>query len=268
VEEAQSKSKTTLTRVAEDLLEGEGTISDSVLDMFSKRAALELFVNDSSGEFKAPNYHRLVNATGDRVDVSTNTRAADYVAQEKYLDVSASVISDLRDKLDLGDAPLTHVLQSSSDAAGLGSGGAFGYVWSRDMFDSNENFANFHSVVDRVNRFIEDLQTSPREDFVQGRSWFAVDLSQNPELAVRYVASHELGHVMQGKILRNLGLFPSQNEWDKLYGSVANSYRISQYGTSNYNEHFAESFVRWELTGEAEPQFLKFLADARLLKTK
>jgi hypothetical protein len=209
-----------------------------------------------------------VNATGDRVDVSTNTRAADYVAQEKYLDVSASVISDLRDKLDLGDAPLTHVLQSSSDAAGLGSGGAFGYVWSRDMFDSNENFANFHSVVDRVNRFIEDLQTSPREDFVQGRSWFAVDLSQNPELAVRYVASHELGHVMQGKILRNLGLFPSQNEWDKLYGSVANSYRISQYGTSNYNEHFAESFVRWELTGEAEPQFLKFLADARLLKTK
>jgi hypothetical protein len=268
VEEERSKAKTTLTLIAESLLGDKASISDSVFDMFSKRAALELFVNDSSGEFKTPNYHRLVNATGDRVDVSTNTRAADYVAQERYIDVSASVISTLRDKLDLGDAPLTHVLQSSSDVAGLGSGGAFGYVWSNAMFDPYDNFANFHSIVDRVNRFIEDLQSSPRENFVQGRSWFAVDLSQNPELAVRYVASHELGHVMQGKILRNLGVYPSQREWDKAYGPVADSYRISQYGTSNYNEHFAESFVRWELTGEAEPQFLKFLTDARLLKNK
>lgn len=264
VADAERKAKTGFTQMTDALLEGKGAISESVFDALARKAALELFV-DFSG-VKAPTYHRLTNATGDRVDVSKNTSSGKYVANEDYLDVSASVISSLRDKLDLGDAPLTHVLQSSRDA--LGTGGAFGYVWSDAMFDRNENFANFHSIVDRVNRFIEDLQSSPREEFVQGKTWFAVDLGQNPELAKRYVASHELGHVMQGKILRNLGITPNQREWDKLYGPVADSYRISQYGTSNYNEHFAESFVRWELTGEAEPQFLKFLTDARLLKNK
>lgn len=240
--------------------DGKVTLSDALLESLAQREVVSRNV-DSTGELQPLKYHTLTNATGDTISSYRTNSGEGYLATEADLETSASVINAVRSKLNIGDAPLNHVLVSS-----VGSEGALGYVWTREMWNADERYASFHSVVERVNKFIAEKGVSPKEEFVQGQSWFAVDLSQDPELMRRYVASHELGHVMQGKVLRNLNVSPNQKEWDRLYGPIARSYRISQYGTSNNNEHFAESFARWELTGEADPGFLKFLADAGLLK--
>lgn len=258
--------KQTFTNMIDTFTSGTGQISAELMDAVTKRAQVETY-SDFSGAIEAPKFHTLTNATGDKIQSYLNSNGNGYTASNEYVDNSASVINDVRSKLNVGDAPLTHVLINSS-GAGIGSSGALGYVWTRDMWNKDENFANFHSVVDKINKFIAEFGVSPREEFVQGKSWFAVDLGQDDAQIRRYVTSHELGHVMQGKVLRNLGVTPGQREWDRLYGPVANSYAISQYGKSNYNEHFAESFARWELTGEANPKFLQFLADAGLLKSK
>lgn len=258
--------KSIFNSMLESFMDGKGEVSDALVEAITKRAQVESYTNNS-GKIDSPDFHILTGAAGDKVQAYKDPSGEGYAATDADLDATASVIESLRSKLDLGDAPLTGVL-INSDAAGLGSSGTLGFVYSRNMWDREENFANFHSVVDKVNKFIAEFGVSPREEFVQGKSWMAVDIGQDPEMARRYVAAHELGHVMQGKVLRNLGISPSQKEWDKLYGPIADTYRISQYGTTNYNEHFAESFARWELTGVAEPKFLKFLADAKLLKDK
>jgi hypothetical protein len=71
---------------------------------------------------------------------------------------------------------------------------------------------------------------------------------------------------MQPEALRQFGKNLSQAVWNRFYGPVAGSHKVSQYGTTNNNEHFAESFAKFLMTGQAHPEFMKFLQTTGLLK--
>ena len=219
-----------------------------------------------TGEFTPPIRHKMTNEFGDIISVNVNGipgSSNGYIAGDAEIQKAADVFSSLREKLNIGDKPLDIALTRESGT------GALGFVYTADMWSDNAYQARAHLLVDTLPRNIENIKKKSGEKFEPGVSWWSVDLSKDPEgMLAEYVISHEMGHVMQGEALRQFGKNLSQATWNEFYGPVAQSHRVSEYGTTNYNEHFAESFVKWIMTGKAHPDFLKFLKDTGLLKSK
>ena len=238
-------------------------ISDKLAAALASSATRSQYVG-LDGQINIGPMRHMTNEFGDRISVSKNSDGS-YSANDEDLETTGQVFANLRSKLNLGDKPLSAALIDDSSA-----GRALGFVWTSAMWSSTSpRQAVAHLVTSRIPKpgerapFFKD-----DEKFVPGRSWWSVDLKSEPERLAEYIMSHELGHVMQGEAMRQFGQNLSQTTWNKFYGPVARSHRVSQYGQTNYNEHFAESFAKFMLTGEAHPEFKKFLADTGLLKAE
>ena len=242
-----------------------GDAATGISDKLAESLALGLMrtqnVDPTTNTYMAPNWQSINNEAGDVIHISK--KGEGYNSTDAEIDTVANVFQKMRDKLNLGDKPMEFAMFDSRDTEPTG---ALGFVYTRAMWSNTSAYqARAHALMDKLPSVKKDL-AADKTPFEPGKSWWAVDLAGREDDLLEYIASHEMGHVMQGEAMRQFGQNLTQETWDKFYGPVAKSHRVSQYGQSNNNEHFAESFVKFLMTGQAHPEFMKFLQTTGLLK--
>jgi len=236
-------------------------ISDTLAESLAVGLMRSQNVDPTTNTYRAPNWQSINNEAGDVIHISK--KGEGYNSTDAEIDTVSNVFQKMRDKLNLGDKPMEFAMFDSRDTEPTG---ALGFVYTRAMWSNSSAYqARAHALMDKLPSVKKDL-ANDKEPFEPGKSWWSVDLAGREDDLLEYIASHEMGHVMQGEAMRQFGQNLSQETWDKFYGPVARSHKVSQYGQSNNNEHFAESFVKFLMTGQAHPEFMKFLQTTGLLK--
>lgn len=231
----------------------QSAISDSLMDAVTKLQ----FVNnnvDKNRQISANKFHEISGPNGDTIKVLRTADKNGYVAAEKDVNAVAEVIDDLHSRLNIGK-PINYSLIDSNEARTQhGADTALGFAYLGTM--------NGHTVVDRIDRFIDGLKNEQPYD--PTNSWFATDLQSNPEDARKYVLYHEIGHLLEGIVWPDMPSAAALLRMRSEYAALARTY-ISNYGRSNLHEHFAETMARWGLTGQADPKFIQFLINHGIL---
>jgi hypothetical protein len=241
-------------------------ISDSLAESLAVGLMRARLTNLATNEYDAPAWHSISNELGDVIHVSQKGKPGSekrYNSTDAEIDTVANVFKKMRDKLNIGDKPMEFAMFDSKD---VDPTGALGFVYTEAMWSTTGAYqARAHAIMDKLPNIKKNL-AADKDPFEPGKSWWAVDLAGREDDLLEYIASHEMGHVMQPEALRQFGKNLSQAVWNKFYGPVAGSHKVSQYGTTNNNEHFAESFAKFLMTGQAHPEFMKFLQTTGLLK--
>jgi hypothetical protein len=242
-------------------------ISDSLAESLAVGLMRSQLTNPLTNEYEAPAWHSLSNELGDTIRVSRKRKPGEekgYNSTDAEIDTVANVFQRMRDTLNIGDKPFDFAMFDSKDTE---STSALGFVYTAAMWSSTSAYqARAHAIMDKLPGMKKEMLADKGKPFEPGKSWWAVDLAGREDDLLEYIASHEMGHVMQGEAMRQFGQNLSQAVWNKFYGPVASSHKVSQYGTTNNNEHFAESFAKFLMTGQAHPEFMKFLETTGLLK--
>lgn len=85
---------------------------------------------------------------------------------------------------------------------------------------------------------------------------------------------HELGHVIQFAYISDKNIregwraIPNRRGGDETWEKPSGLGSISGYGDSSPYEHFAESFAKYQITGEATPEFMQIMRSLGILKSQ
>ena len=207
-------------------------------------------------------FGEIINDNGDRIRIFAKARRAKGkppapVADNSDIKIATESIADVNKAINSRRPALLSLIGPSTRIPGrlneTNDKTAWGFV--------------FDGAIVGAHIYVERIKNSPPTEggskpYNPETSFHSVP-SNNFVDRYRHTILHELGHNIAHEAAGIEATLKIQYKEFGLEGQ-----KISKYGKKNAHEHFAESFSRYVMTGDATPEFLSFLKSKNLLKSQ